>query len=85
MTTLFETLYTYAAEHLVAKYQQKTAARSRAAQRKAEELSERLNSIAPGAEECVNELQALWDTMDDYHSQAVFLAGLSVGLELGRL
>ena len=85
MTKLFEVLYIYAAEHLVVKYQQETAAKIRTAQRKADELSEQLNHIAPGAEERVEELKVLWDTMNDYHSRAVFLAGLSIGLDLGRL
>lgn len=85
MNRMLETLYVYAAEHLVVKYQQETAAKRRTAQHKAEELLERLNRTAPGAEECVEELKALWDTMNDYHSRAVFLAGLSIGLDLGRL
>lgn len=85
MAKLLDILYTYAAENLVVRFQQRSAVKKHAAQRKAEELTNQLKDMAPGVEDHVKELKIVWDAMDDYHSQAVFLAGLSIGLELGRL
>lgn len=85
MTELLDTLYIYAAENLVVGFKQENAIKNHIAQRKAEELTNQLKNMAPGVKDHVEELKLVWDTMNDYHSQAVFLAGLSIGLALGQL
>jgi len=85
MTDLLDALYVYAAENRVTRFQWESAAETRTAQRRADKLTQQLNGFAPEAGECVEKLKEAWDEANDSHTRAVFLAGLSIGLELGRL
>ena len=50
-----------------------------------EELTARLKAISPEAEDCVKRLTFQLDTVSICREQAFLLAGVSIGLELGRL
>lgn len=84
METLLDALTRYAEENLVPRFRQETAGASAAAQRRAARLTDQLDALNPAAKQLLEELKVEWDTVSDGHCRAVLLAGISIGLELGR-
>lgn len=85
METVLDTLVLYAAENLIPRFQQETAAQTRAAWRKVDQLVEQLKALSPEADQYLEQLHSELLTIDFNHERAVLKAGLSIGLELGRL
>lgn len=85
MSDLIDDLSLYAAENLIPRFQQETAAQTRAAWRKVDQLVEQLKALSPEAEQYLEQLHGELLTIDFNRERAILQAGLSIGLELGRL
>jgi len=85
METLTEVLARYAAENVTARFQQDTAPQTRAAWRQVDQLTSQLKALGPEAAQWMEELKDELLTIDSNREQATLLAGISIGLELGRL
>jgi len=85
METLIDALARYANENLIFRLQQDTALETRAACYRVEQLTSQLESLGPEAEKWMGELRAELATIDVNNEQAILRAGISIGLELGRL
>ena len=85
MTTLMDVLAQYAEENLVSRLLLETGPQFSEAEVLTEELTARLKAISPDAEDCVKRLTFQLDTVSICREQAFLLAGVSIGLELGRL
>lgn len=85
MDSLYDTLYVYAQEHRVNRFLLRRRTESLQAQRCADQALEQLASMGNKAERCAGQLQESMSLQAGLDSEAAFLAGLSMGLELGRL
>ncbi len=85
MDTLIDALTQYADENLIPRLQQEIDPQIRAACRRAEELTSRLESLSPQARKWTGKLRNELSAIDYNNEQAALLAGISIGLELGRL
>jgi len=85
METLIDALLRYANENLVRRLQQDTAAETRAACNRVDQLTSQLEALGPEAEKWMGELRGEQAMIDVNNERAVLLAGISIGLELGRL
>ena len=85
MTDLIDALSLYAAETLVPRFQRETATQTKAAWHNVGRLVEKLKALSPEAGQYMEELLNELLTIDFNHERAVLMAGLSIGLELGRL
>ena len=85
MKTLIDVLALYAAENLVPCFQKDPAAQTRAAYHKADQLTGRLEALSPEAAQWMDALKTEQLTVSLNQERAVLLAGISIGLELGRL
>jgi len=85
MDTLMDALTRYTDENLMLQLLQETAPQTKAAWCRVEELTNRLNALGPEAEKWTEELRDELVTIDFHYEQAVLRAGISIGLELGRL
>jgi len=85
METLIDALTLYAVENLIPRFQRETAPQTRAAWHKVDQLVEQLKALGPEAEKYVEKLHVELLTIDSNHERATLLAGISIGLELGRL
>ena len=85
MEDLIDVLAIYAAEYLIPRFQEETAAQTRAAWREVNQLAGQLKALGPEAEEWVEALKLELLKIDTNHERATLLAGISIGLELGRL
>ncbi len=85
MGDLIDDLSLYAVENLIPRFQQETAAQTRTAWHKVDRLVEQLKALSPEADRYLEQLQNELLTIDFYRGRAVLQAGLSIGLELGRL
>lgn len=85
MKTLYGTLYVYAQEHRVNRFLLRRRTESLQAQRCADQALEQLAAMGTIAAGCAEQLQKSMFLQAGLDSQAAFLAGLSMGLELGRL
>ena len=82
MKTLVDVLALYAAENLVPCFQKDTAAQTRAAYHKADQLTGRLEALSPEAAQWMDALKTEQLTVSLNQERAVLLAGISIGLEL---
>ena len=85
MEALLEALTLYAEENLIFPLVQAYAPQIRGARIRADRLEEELRVLAPEAEERLEKLETEWDNIHFCREQAFLLAGISIGLELGRL
>ena len=85
METLLDALTLYAAENLIPRFQRETAAQTRTAWHKVDQLVEQLRALSPEADQYLEQLCSELLTIDFNHERATLRAGLSIGLELGRL
>ena len=85
MEPLIDALTIYAAENLIPRFQKETAAQTRAAWRKVNQLVSQLKALDPEAEKWIEALKAEMLKIDTNQERAALLAGISIGLELGRL
>lgn len=85
MTQLQDMLYSYAEENLFSRCCGDDLGMLRQAEEKAEALMEQLKGAGGETAQWAKQLRFERDTAGILHAQALFLAGLSMGLELGRL
>ena len=85
METLLEVLTQYAEENLVPRFLREHAPQIQTARLRADRLAEKLEALAPEAEEWVEKLENEWGSVNFCREQAFLLSGISIGLELGRL
>ena len=85
MTKLQNMLYSYAEENLFSRCCGDDLGTLRQSEQKAEALMEQLKGAGRETEQWAEQLRFEWGAADSLHTQALFLAGLSMGLELGRL
>ena len=85
METLADALTQYAAENLIPRLQQKTAAQTRAACYEADRLTSQLKALGPEAQKWMEQLEKELLVIDTNYEQASLLAGISIGLKLGQL
>ena len=85
MENLIDTLAIYAAENLIPRFQEETAAQTRAAWREVNQLAGQLKALGPETEKWVEALKLELLKIDTNHERATLLSGISIGLELGRL
>lgn len=84
METLIDALAIYALENLTPRFQRETAAQTRYAWREVEQLTEKLKALGPEAEEWLKKLENARITIDQNHERATLMAGISIGITLGR-
>lgn len=85
METLLEILTQYAEENLVSRLLRENTPQIQAANLRADQLAEKLAALAPETEESAEKLKLELDNVHFYREQAFLLAGVSIGLKLGRL
>jgi len=85
MEKLIDVLMQYAAENLVFRFGKETALQTQEAWEKVDELIERLEALGPEEKQWMKELKKELSTIDLDHERTTLLAGISIGLELGRL
>ena len=85
MKSLIDALTLYAAENLISRFQQETAVQTRAAWREVDRLTNQLETVSPEAKKWMEALKEELLKIDINQERAVLLAGISIGLELGRL
>ncbi len=85
MKTLIDALIVYAAENLIPHFQKETATQTRAACHKAGQLTDQLKALSPEAKQWMDALKTEQLTINGNQERAALLAGISIGLELGRL
>lgn len=85
MRDLIDDLSLYAAENLIPRFQQETAAQTRIAWHKVDMLVDQLKALNPEAEQYLEQLHSELLTIEFNRERAILQAGLSIGLKLGRL
>lgn len=85
MESLIDVLAIYAAENLIPRFQEETATQTRAAWREVNQLTGQLKALGPETEKWVEALKLELLKIDTNQERATLLAGISIGLELGRL
>ena len=85
MENLLDILTQYAEENLLPKLLRVNTPQIEKARLRADRLAEELRTLAPEAEEWVEELEVEWGNINFCREQAFLLSGVSIGLELGRL
>ena len=85
MESLIDALTLYAAENLISRFQQETAVQTRADWREVDRLTNQLETVSPEAKKWMEALKEELLKIDINQERAVLLAGISIGLELGRL
>lgn len=85
MKTLLDVLTQYAEEKLIPRLLRENTQQMRAARLRADETVKRLLALGPEAKEEVEKLETELDRLHFFREQAFLLAGISIGLELGRL
>ena len=85
MEALLEALTLYAEENLIFPLVQAYTPQIRGARIRADRLKEELRVLAPEAEEHLEKLETELGSIHSCREQAFLLAGVSIGLELGRL
>ena len=85
METLLEVLTQYVEENLVLRYLGKYTPQIGAARARAEMAAKTLRAMSPDAPDCVETLEIELGQANSFREQAFLLAGVSIGLELGRL
>ena len=85
MTQLQDIIYTYAQENLLCRLLWEDNAALRRSEREEEALIGQLKALGGEPERLVKQLRFERDTAATLREQGSFLAGLAVGLELGRL
>ena len=85
MESLIDALTIYDAENLISRFQQETAVQTRAAWREVDRLTNQLETVSPEAKKWMEALKEELLKIDINQERAVLLAGISIGLELGRL
>ena len=85
MESLIDALTLYAAENLISRFQQETAVQTRSAWREVDRLTNQLETVSPEAKKWMEALKEELLKIDINQERAVLLAGISIGLELGRL
>ena len=85
MEAILEVLTQYVEENLVLRYLGKYTPQVGAARARADLAAKRLRALSPEAEDCVETLEMELGQVGFCREQAFLLAGVSIGLELGRL
>ena len=85
METLLDILSQYAEENLVSRLLREHTPIIQAAQLRANMEAETLRAFSPNAAEHVEKLESELSDAHFFREQAFLLAGVSIGLELGRL
>ena len=85
MVSLLDVLYTCAQENLVLRMLKEEVADLKRAEREGEALMDQLEALGGEPERLVEKLRFTGDTAAFLRERGAFLAGLSVGLELGEL
>ena len=85
MEALLEALTLYAEENLIFPLVQAYTPQIRGARIRVDRLKEELRVLAPEAEERLEKLETELGSSQSCLEQAFLLAGISIGLELGRL
>ena len=83
MTPLLDALYVYGEEHRMDCLCATDTEELRQSEARGEALMEQLNALGGESARLAKQLRFERDTSEILHAQAAFLAGLSVGLELG--
>ena len=85
MESLLEVLTQYVEENLISRLLREKAPQIRAAQVRADNLSEALKSQNPEESDRIEKLQIELDNIHSCREQAFLLSGISIGLKLGQL
>lgn len=85
MKTLIDALIVYAAENLIPHFRKETATQTRAACHKAGQPTDQLKALSPEAKRWMDARKTEQLTINGNQERAALLAGISIGLELGRL
>ncbi|MGO5023534.1 hypothetical protein ACTQ4E_10620 [Lawsonibacter sp. LCP25S3_G6] len=85
MTELQEAIYLYAREHLFPRFEAPNYETLSQARREAERLGKELRALGEEPGKCGRRLWTQLETQAAFEQEAVFLAGLSIGLALGEL
>ena len=85
LNPLCDALYTYAMEYRAAAFLHTNKQEERENLRMVESAIQNLNSMGPAAADWAERIQNGLDAISAIQEQAAFLAGLSIGLELGAL
>ena len=85
MKTLSDTLFTYAMEHRVSRFQQSHRGAILTAQAQLDANAQTLRDMGKPAADCLEHMAQASADLSFIHEHAAFLAGLSMGLELGAL
>lgn len=85
MTELQSAIYLYAQEHLFSRFEAPNYETLSVARQEAERLGKRLRELGEEPGKCGRRLWTELETQAGFEKEAVFLAGLSIGLELGEL
>ena len=85
MKTLYDTLFTYAMERRVFRFQQRHRGELLHAQARLDTAAQTLRDMGGPAADCLEHMARASADLSFIHEQAAFLAGLSIGLELGAL
>ena len=85
MTELQSAIYLYAQEHLFPRFEAPNREILADARQEAERLGKKLRELGEEPGKCGRRLWTELETEAGFEKEAVFLAGLSIGLELGEL
>lgn len=85
MKSLSDTLFTYAMEHRASRFQQGHRGALLTAQARLDTAVNDLRSMGGKAAECAGRVESASGDLSYLNERAAFLAGLSMGLELGAL
>ncbi|MBO5339944.1 MAG: hypothetical protein J6A62_02985 [Oscillospiraceae bacterium] len=85
MKSLSDTLFTYAMEHRVSRFQQGHRGALLSAQARLDANAQTLRDMGRPAADCLEHMAKASADLSLIHERAAFLAGLSMGLELGAL
>ena len=85
MKSLCDTLFTYAMEHRVSRFQQGHRDALLSAQARLDAGAQTLRDMGRPAADCLEHMAKASADLSLIHERAAFLAGLSMGLELGAL
>ena len=85
MNSLLDALYDYAMEYRIDAYLKPDEKELQDTQRMLDHALSTLKTMSKQAADCAERLEFSQDTLLYLHRRAAFLAGLSIGLELGAL
>lgn len=85
MKSLSDTLFTYAMEHRAGRFQQGHRGDLLTAQARLDTAAQTLRDMGGTAADCLEHMAKASADLSLLHERAAFLAGLSMGLELGAL